>query len=98
MDMVSHRSRDADAARRTLSLEPCRHIHNVAVDVRAVWNHIADVDADAETECSVGRQVGIVGGQLLLHLHDTTHCPINAVEYQEEGVTSRVGDPATILV
>ena len=34
--MIAHRSRDADAARRTLGLKPRRHIHDVAVHVGAV--------------------------------------------------------------
>ena len=33
VQMVAHRSRDADAARRTFGLKPCRHIHDVAVNV-----------------------------------------------------------------
>ena len=34
--MIAHRSRDADATRRTFGLKPGRHIHRVAVEVCAI--------------------------------------------------------------
>ena len=96
--MIAHRSRDADAARRTLGLKSGRHIHHIAVDISAIWNHIADVDADAKADRPIGRLVAIVGGHLLLHLHRTAHRSINAVEHDEQGIASRVDDPAAMLV
>ena len=59
--MLPHWSRDADAARRTLGLEPRRHIHHVAVDVSAIWDHIANIDADAEANGTVRGLIAIEG-------------------------------------
>ena len=96
--MIAHRSRDADAARRTLGLKSGRHIHDIAVDISAIWNHIANVDADAEADCPIRRLVAIVGRHLLLHLHGTAHRSIDAVEHDEQRVAPGVDDPAAMLV
>ena len=96
-DMIAHRLRDADATRRTRSLKPGRHIHDVTVDVSAIWNHIADVDTDAEADRPIGGLITIVGGHLLLHLDGTLHRPINAIEHDEQGVTARIDDPTAML-
>ena len=96
--MIAHRSRDADAARRTLGLESCRHIHHIAVDVSAIGNHIAHVDADAEADGPIRRLVAIVDGHLLLHLHGTAHRSINAIEHDEQRIAPRVDDPAAMLL
>ena len=61
MKVVTHCSRDADATRRTLGLQSSRYIHDVAVDVEAIWNYIPDVDAYAEANGSIGGLVTIVG-------------------------------------
>ena len=34
--LVTHRSRDTDATRRTFGLKPCRHIHRVTVEVSPI--------------------------------------------------------------
>ena len=57
--MLPHRSRDADAARWAFRLEPRGHIHHVAMHISAIWNHIADVDADAKSDRPIGRLVAI---------------------------------------
>src|SRR6202042_2743931 len=90
LHMIAHRPRNADAARRTLGLESGRHIHYVAVDIEAIWNDIADVDADAEADRLIGREVAIMGGHLLLHLHRATHCSVNALENDKQRATSGI--------
>ena len=50
----------------------------------AIWNDIADVDADAEADRLIGREVAIMGGHLLLHLHRATHCSVNALENDKQ--------------
>ena len=63
--MIAHCSRNAYGARRTLGLEPCRHIHNVAMDVSSVWNYISEVDAEAKADQPIGGLIAIVCGNLL---------------------------------
>ncbi len=96
--MVAHRSRDADAAGRTLSLKSFCYIHHLAMQIGAIGNRIADIDADAKADGAVGGLVTIIGGYLLLHLNGTAHRAIDAVEHDEEGVASGLNDPAAMLV
>src|SRR5580704_7169752 len=74
-NMVAHRTRDADGARRTFGLKPCRYIDDITMDIGAIWNHIADVNADAEADRLIGREVVIMDWNLLLDVHRATHCP-----------------------
>jgi hypothetical protein len=97
-DVIADRLRDADAGRRTLSLEPRCHIHDVAVDVSSIGDHIADVDADANADGPIRGLVAIIGGDLLLHLRGTAYRTVNAVEHDEEGGTSRINNLAAMLV
>ncbi len=59
MHMIANRPRNADVTRWTLGLEPRRHIHNVAMYVSPIWDHIANVDADAEANGTVGGLIAI---------------------------------------
>ena len=34
---------------------------------------------------------------LLLHLHGIAHRPVDAVEYDQQGITAGLDDPATML-
>ena len=81
--MVAHGSRDTDATRRTLGLESRRHVHNIAVDVSAIWNHITDVDADAKPYAPVGGVIAIVDRHLLLHLDRAAERSLNTIEHDE---------------
>ena len=96
--MVPHLSRDTDAAGWTFGLKPCRHIHDITVDISAIWNHIAYIDADAKTDGSIGRLITVVDRHLLLHFGRTAHCSLDAVEHDEQGIASRVDDPAAVLI
>jgi hypothetical protein len=96
--MIMDRSGNADAARRASGLEPCRDVYHIAVDIEAIWDHIADVDADAKADGPIRGLVAIIGGDLLLHLRGTAYRTVNAVEHDEERVTSCVNNPAAMLV
>ena len=98
LHMVAHRPRDADATRRTLGLKSLRHIHHLAMQIGAIRNRIADIDADAKADGPIGGMVTIIGGHLLLHLHGTAHRAVDAVEHDEQGVASGLNDPAAMLV
>ena len=96
-DMIVHRARDTDTARRTLGLQPRRHIHALAVHVGAVRDHVADIDADAEANARLGRSVAVMARQLLLHLHRAAHRAVDAVEHHQQRIAARVDDPAAML-
>ena len=35
---------------------------------------------------------------LLLHIDGTPHCPVDAIEYDEQGVATGLDDPAAVLI
>jgi hypothetical protein len=69
LNIVPHLSRDTDAAWRTLGLKPCRYIRDIAVDIRAIWNHIANIDADAEADGSIRGLVVIMDPAEMVRSH-----------------------------
>ena len=89
---------DTDAARRTLSLKSGRDIHHISVDVSAIRDHIADVDADTKADSSIGGLVTVVDRYLLLNLHGTAHRSVDAVEHNEQRIAARLDDPAAMLI
>jgi hypothetical protein len=52
--MLTHGARDADAVRRTLSLESGGNVPDVTVDVSALQNHISYLDTCAEADHPIG--------------------------------------------
>src|SRR6185369_5546508 len=54
-----HAARNADPTRFREALQTGRHIHAVAVDVAAVDDDIADIDANTELDPPLLRDVGI---------------------------------------
>jgi hypothetical protein len=97
MHVVADRSRDTDATGRALRLKPCDHIHRVAVQISAISNRIAEIDADAEPDRPIWELVVVVARHLLLHLETAAHCAVNAVEHNEQGVTAGLDDPPAML-
>ena len=68
------------------------------MQVGPIGNHIANVNADAEADDPIRRLISIVDRNLLLHLHGTTHCPVNAVEHDQQGIAAGLDDPAAMLL
>ena len=82
--MVAHGARDADAAYRALRLQPGGDVHAVAVKIRAMRDHVADVDANAEANAPVRRLIAIVYRHLLLHLDRAAYRAVDAVERDKQ--------------
>jgi hypothetical protein len=68
------------------------------VQVGPIGNCVSDVDADTKVDRSIRRLVSIMNGDLLLHLHGTAHRAVNAIEHDEQRITSSLDDAATMLV
>jgi hypothetical protein len=96
--MVAHGARDTYSARRTLGLEPGRHIHAVTMQVRAIGNHVADVNANPKQNGPIGGLIAIIVGHPLLHLDRAAHCPIDAIERDEQRVASGLNELPAMLV
>ena len=98
MHVIAHGAGNAYSAWRTLGLEPGRHIHAVAMQVRAIGDHVADVDADPKPDGPIGRLIAIVVRHLLLHFDRAAHRPVDAVEHDEQRVAAGLNDPPAMLV
>jgi hypothetical protein len=96
--MVSDDARDTYSAWRALSLKPGRYIHAVAMQVRTISNNIADVYANAKPDGPFGGLIAIIAGHLLLDTDRAAHCPIDAIEHDEQGVTTGLNNPPAMLV
>ena len=96
--MITHRSRDADATRRTFSLKSRRHIHRVPVQISPIGNRVANVDPDAEADGSIRRLISVMDRNLLLHLHGAAHRSVDAVEDNQQRIAPGLDDPAAMLV
>ena len=95
--MIAYCSGDAYASWRAFSLEPCRYIHRVSVQISSVGNRIAEVDPNAKADGSIRRLIAIVDRNLLLHLHGAAHGSVDAVKDDEQGIAACLHDPATML-
>jgi hypothetical protein len=95
--MVAHRPRNTDSTRRAFSLEPCRHIHGVAMEISPIGNRVSNVDPDAKSDCLARRLIAVVNGNLLLHPHGAAHRSVNAIEHDKQRVAPCLHDPATML-
>ena len=96
--MIAHRSGDADATRRALGFKSRRNIHSIPVQISPISNRVANVDPNPKADSSIRRLIAVVDRDLLLHLDGTAHRPVDAVEHDEQGIASRLDDPAAVLL
>ena len=98
MHMVAHRSRDADAARRTFSLNSCRNIHRVSVQISPVCNRVADVDPDAEADGAIGWLVAIMVGTCCCTFTAQRTAPSMLSNTMSSEIATGLDDPAAMLL
>src|SRR5207245_9191869 len=72
-DVIVHGAADADAARFRKRLQPCGDVDAVAVDVVAVYDHVAEIDPDAKADAAVLRDIGVAVDHCSLHLDCAAH-------------------------
>src|SRR5439155_23122441 len=65
-------SGDADPSRLREALQTCRYVHAVAVDVAAVADDVADIDAHTELDPLLLGHVGVAPVHTLLNLGGAT--------------------------
>src|SRR5580704_17036490 len=98
MHMIPHRTRDADAAHWAFRLQSGCDVHAIAMEVSAIGNHVADVDADAEANASVRCLIAVTDWHLLLHLDRAAHSTIDAVEGHQKRIAASLRHSATVFV
>jgi hypothetical protein len=97
-DVIAHHSADADTARFGEGLQSCRDIHAVAEDVVLLDNHVAEVDADAESDTLVLGRFGIAFRHAALDLHGAAHGINDARKLCQEAVAGILYDTASVLL
>ncbi len=89
-DGVVDRAGDADAARLGQALQARGDVDAVAVDVAAVLDDVAEVDADAEGDAPALGQRGVARAELGLHGHRRGERVDDGVEARQHGVAGGV--------
>src|SRR6516162_8591905 len=97
-DMVADGARDADPARRRERLHPGSDIYAVAEDVVLFYDHVAEIDADAEPDPALFGYVRLTVDHPALHLDRAPHDIHHARELGKKAVTGVLYDAATMLL
>ena len=96
-NLVVHIARNENAPRFGESLQACRDVDAVAIDIVAVADDVADIDADAELNAALRRHLGIALGHASLHVDRAAHRIDYAREFQQQAVAGRLDDAAVMF-
>jgi hypothetical protein len=77
--------------------DPCGDVDAVAIEVVALNDHIAEIDADAQFDAAVRRRVRFPLGHRLLHFSCAAYRVDDAREFDEQTVTGGLDDAAPVL-
>ena len=76
-------------------LEPCHHIHCVAV---SVVHRNPSQRLTPEADCPVSGLVAFEDRHLLLHLYGAAYRTVDAVEHDKQGIATGLDDPSAVLL
>jgi hypothetical protein len=96
-DTVADRARDADAARRSQPLQPRGDVNAVAINVAAVGDYVAEIDAVAKAQAALLGQIEIAVGHRALNFARTPHRVDHAGEFRQHAVAGSLDDPPAML-
>ena len=97
LHLVVNDTRHHDAAGLGQGLKPRRYIHAVDVNVVAIDNDVANVEADAELDSLFRGNVCIAIGHSALDVHCAAHGIHNAYKFDQHPVASRLHDASAML-
>jgi len=83
LHVIAHGARDANPAGLGQTLQPRGNVDAVAEDILAIDDDVAEIDADAEVDAAIGRQVGVTLGHRALDLDGAAHGIDDAGEFDE---------------
>ncbi len=92
-----HDARNHDAAGIGQRLQTRRHIDAVSENVIAIENDVADIDADAEFDALVRRNLGVTLGHAALDIDRATDGVDHAHEFHEHSIARRLDDSAAMF-
>src|ERR1700720_164139 len=89
-------TRDRDAARVSDTLQPCRDVYAIAIDVVAFNDNISKVDADAELETAHVRLFVVPRPHVALHFHGTGDGADHAGKLQQHSISGQLYDSSLV--
>jgi hypothetical protein len=78
-------------------LQPRRYVHPVAKEVPSAHHHIANVNADAESDVLFGRDICVRFGQGCLRVYRALHGVYSTSELRKDTIARRVRYAAPVL-
>ena len=91
-DMVANRARDAHAAQLCQGLQPSSDVDTVAVDVVAVNDHVAQINADAEYDALVLGHIGVAVSHRSLDLKGAADSIDDTGEFRQYAVAGSLDE------
>ena len=68
------------------------------MNVSAIRNDIANVDAHSESHGTTGGLIAIAGRHVLLHFDRAADRSFNAIKHNEQRIARGIDDPAAVLL
>ena len=96
-DLIAHHRRAGDAARPRQALEPRRHVDAVAIEIVAIDDDVAEIDADAELDVPVLGNPGVALRHAALDFDRTARRIQNAAELDQKAVAHHLEDAPAML-
>ena len=88
-----------DATRLAHAFEPCGDVDAVAHQVAVAFlDHVAEMNADAKFDATLGRQAGIAVGHAVLNLDRAPHSINHAAELDQTAVACALDEPPMMRV
>src|SRR6516225_3446689 len=78
-------------------LDPCGDVDAVAIEFVALDDHVAEIDADAQLDAAVRRDIRVALGHRLLHLDRAAHRIDDAGKLYQHAVPGGLDDAAVVL-
>ena len=97
LELVVGGTGDEHATGLAQLLQPCRDIDTVAEQIIPLDHHVAEIDADAEHDPSVGRHLGLTLGYALLDRHGARDGVDHRPELDDRPVAHQLDDAALVL-
>src|SRR5580700_11206105 len=85
---------NADAVRLRQPLQPGRDVDAVAIDVLGLGDHVAEIDADAQADALVFRDVMVAAAHCALHLDSAAYRRHDATELDQHAIAGIFDDAA----
>src|SRR5262245_7010293 len=92
-----HNTGHHDAARICQRLKASRDIDAISINIVAIDDDIAYVDAYAKFNALVYRDTGIALGHTALNVNGAAHCIDHADELYQHPITGRLDDPTAMF-